>query len=59
MVDKVESGAGADPLAGRGENMVQSVAYSNSEEMKIEGDQDGEIDGVDPWKAAMQVKSDF
>ncbi|CAM9838483.1 unnamed protein product [Discosporangium mesarthrocarpum] len=30
------------------------VSYSASEEMKIESEQEVEIDGVDPWKAAMQ-----
>lgn len=35
--------------------MAQAVAYSASEEMKLESEQEAEIDGVDPWKAAMQV----
>lgn len=32
------------------------MAYLAPEEMKIESEQEAEIDGVDPWKAAMQVK---
>lgn len=37
--------------------MAQSVSYSASEEMKLEAEQEAEIDGVDPWKAAMQVNT--
>lgn len=35
--------------------MAQAVAYSASEEKMLESEQEAEIDGVDPWKAAMQV----
>lgn len=34
---------------------MAQLAYSASEEMKLESEQEAEIDGVDPWKAAMQV----
>lgn len=35
--------------------MTQAVAYSASEEKMMESEQEPEMDGVDPWKAAMQV----
>lgn len=35
--------------------MAQAVAYSASEEKMLESEQEAEIDGIDPWKAAMQV----
>lgn len=35
---------------------AQTVGYSASEEMKIDSEQEGDMDGVDPWKAAMQVE---
>lgn len=37
--------------------MAQAVAYSASEEKMMESEQEPEMDGVDPWKAAMQVQS--
>lgn len=36
--------------------MAQTISYSASEEKMLESEQEGEIDGVDPWKAAMQVR---
>lgn len=35
--------------------MAQSVGYSTSDD-KFESEAENEIDGVDPWKAAMQVQ---
>lgn len=35
--------------------MTQAMAYSASEDRMLDPEQDAEIDGVDPWKAAMQV----
>lgn len=35
--------------------MAQAVAYSASEEKILDSEQEPEMDGVDPWKAAMQV----
>lgn len=35
--------------------MAQAVAYSASEEKMMESEEP-EMDGVDPWKAAMQVQ---
>lgn len=35
--------------------MAQTVAYSGSDEKMHESEPEPEIDGVDPWKAAMQV----
>lgn len=36
-------------------DMAQAIAYSASEEKMMESEQEPEMDGVDPWKAAMQV----
>lgn len=47
---------GLDQLALIAAAMAQ-VGYSASEEMKLESEQEAEIDGVDPWKAAMQVST--
>ena len=35
--------------------MAQAVGYSGSEDRMLDSEQEAEIDGVDPWKAAMQV----
>ena len=41
---------------GTGCNMGQAVGYSGSEDRVLDSEQESaEIDGVDPWKAAMQV----
>ncbi|CAM9312977.1 unnamed protein product, partial [Ascophyllum nodosum] len=40
---------------GTGCNMGQAVGYSGSEDRVLDSEQEAaEIDGVDPWKAAMQ-----
>lgn len=33
-----------------------TVAYSAAEERMLDSEQEPEMDGVDPWKAAMQVR---
>ncbi|CAM9534227.1 unnamed protein product, partial [Ascophyllum nodosum] len=35
-------------------NMAQAVGYFGSEDRMLDSEQEAEIDGVDPWKAAMQ-----
>lgn len=39
-----------------GRDMAKTVAYSPSEEKMMDSEQELEVQGVDPWRAAMQVQ---